>query len=78
VAVNDAFTTQENTPRTVNAPGIVANDTDADGDAVSVALSTIVGPANGTLTPNANGSFTYTPNANWSGSDGCGRSSARA
>jgi hypothetical protein len=28
-----------------------------------------VGPANGTLTLNANGTFTYTPAANYNGND---------
>jgi hypothetical protein len=43
------------------------NDTDADGDTLTAILGT--GPANGTLTLNANGSFTYTPNANFNGPD---------
>ena len=30
VAVNDSYTTDEDTPRTVTAPGVLANDTDVD------------------------------------------------
>ncbi|MBY0286578.1 MAG: cadherin-like domain-containing protein, partial [Mycobacteriaceae bacterium] len=64
VAVKDGVTTREDTPVTVK---VLANDKDADGDAITAALAT--GPANGTITANTNGSFTYTPNANFNGTD---------
>jgi len=67
MAVNDAYTTNEDTPLTIAAPGVLANDTDVDNDPLSAILVTPV--SNGTLTLNANGSFTYTPAANFSGSD---------
>lgn len=51
----------------VAAPGVLTNDTDADGNSLTAQLGT--GPSNGTLTLNSNGSFTYTPNANFNGSD---------
>src|SRR5213076_2251327 len=58
----------EDTPLTVMAAaGIVANDTDIDGDTLSAML--VSGPANGSLTLNTDGSFTYTPNANFNGTD---------
>lgn len=63
VADNDSYTTTEETPLTVNAPGVLTNDTDADGD--SLTAIKVTNPANGTVTFNANGSFTYTPNANF-------------
>ncbi len=46
-------------PLTIAAPGVLANDTDADGDPLTAVL--VSGPAdpNATLTLNANGSFTY-------------------
>jgi hypothetical protein len=43
----------------VTAPGVLGNDTDADGDPLSTAL--VSGPSNGLLTFNSDGSFTYTP-----------------
>ena len=46
---------------------MLANDTDADGDPLTATL--VSGPANGTLTLNADGSFVYTPNANFNGTD---------
>jgi large repetitive protein len=67
VANNDSYTTAEDTALVITAPGVLANDTDVDGDALNVASFT--NPAHGTLTLNANGSFTYTPNANYNGLD---------
>src|SRR2546421_2156212 len=67
VAVNDAYTTNEDTPLTVVAPGVLGNDTDVDGDALTAAL--VGGPSHGALTLNADGGFTYTPTANFNGSD---------
>ena len=65
VAVDDAFTTDEDTPLTVLPPGVLANDSDPDGDPLSASLDT--GPANGTLVFSSDGSFTYTPNAAFTG-----------
>ncbi|HLB80297.1 MAG TPA: tandem-95 repeat protein, partial [Dongiaceae bacterium] len=69
VAVADAYAVNEDTALSVGAAlGVLANDRDADGDPLSAAL--VGGPANGTVTLNANGSFVYTPNANFKGADG--------
>jgi hypothetical protein len=46
---------------------VLANDTDADQDTLTASLAS--NPSNGTLVLNADGSFTYTPNAGFSGSD---------
>ena len=67
VAANDSYSTNEDTALTVAAPGVLANDTDADGDPLTAAVVTTV--SHGTLTLNANGSFTYTPAANYHGAD---------
>jgi VCBS repeat-containing protein len=66
-AGEDAYSTDEDTALTIAAPGVLSNDTDPEGDAMSAILGT--GPANGTVTLNADGSFAYTPNANFNGSD---------
>ncbi len=49
------------------APGVLANDTDPDGDPLTAMV--VTGPAHGGLTLNPNGSFTYTPAANYNGPD---------
>jgi len=67
VANNEAYSTNEDTPLTVAAPGVLGNDTDVDGDALTAVL--VSGPSHGTLTLNSNGSFTYTPAADFNGSD---------
>ena len=67
VAANDNFTTAEDTALTVPAPGVLANDTDVEGDALTAVRGT--GPAHGTLVLNADGSLTYTPAANFNGTD---------
>ncbi|MDV4343621.1 tandem-95 repeat protein [Methanoculleus sp. YWC-01] len=66
-AADDTYVTDENIPLTITAPGVLANDGDPDGDMLTAVL--VVGVTNGTLTFNPDGSFTYTPNAGWSGND---------
>ncbi|HVT04502.1 MAG TPA: Ig-like domain-containing protein [Thermoanaerobaculia bacterium] len=53
----------------ISAPGVLANDTDADvGDVLTAAL--ISGPSNASaFTLNPNGSFSYTANATFAGTD---------
>jgi VCBS repeat-containing protein len=67
VAGADAHVTAEDTPLVVSAPGVLGNDTDVDGDSLRAVL--VAGPAHGTLALNADGSFSYTPGANFNGSD---------
>jgi hypothetical protein len=66
-AVDDAYTTAEDTVLTINPDGVLGNDTDVDGDTLTV--QSFTQPTNGTVTVNADGSFDYTPNANYNGSD---------
>ena len=67
VANPDSYTTAEDTAVTIAATGVLANDTDIEGSALNSVL--VTGPTHGSLTLNANGSFTYTPNANYNGGD---------
>ena len=67
-AVADAYTTDEDTALTIAAAGVLANDTDADAGSTLTAV-VVTNPAHGTLTLDGNGSFVYTPTANWHGSD---------
>jgi uncharacterized repeat protein (TIGR01451 family) len=67
VAQDDAYSVAEDTTLTIAAPGILANDSDADGNALTALL--VGNPTNGILALNANGSFSYTPNTNYHGVD---------
>jgi VCBS repeat-containing protein len=67
VANNDSSSTNEDTPLTVAAPGVLGNDTDVDGPTLTASL--VGGSAHGTLALNSNGSFTYTPAADFNGTD---------
>jgi autotransporter-associated beta strand protein len=66
-AASLSYSLNENQTLSVAAPGLLAGASDPDGDPVSVALGT--GPAHGTLTLGPGGSFTYTPAANFFGTD---------
>ncbi len=67
VAVNDSYTTIQGQALTVAAPGVLSNDSSPGG--LPLTAIQLTNPANGTATLNANGGFTYTPNASFSGSD---------
>ena len=67
VAVNDAYTTAEDTTLVVAAPGVLGNDTDADLNPLTTVL--VISPTHGALTLNADGSFSYVPAANYFGAD---------
>jgi uncharacterized repeat protein (TIGR01451 family) len=67
VATPDNYAVDEDSTLTIVAPGVLANDTDPNGDPLEAVL--ISGPANGTLALNSDGAFSYTPNSNFNGSD---------
>jgi len=63
VATDDSVTTNEDTPITIN---VLGNDSDSDGNALSITSATAT---NGTVSINLDGTLSYTPNANFYGSD---------
>jgi hypothetical protein len=68
VASNDSYSTGQGESISVSAEeGVLSNDTDPDGDELTVRLVTDVN--NGTLELLADGSFTYTPDEEYFGED---------
>ncbi len=51
----------------MSAPGLLGNDSDIDGDTLTAVLVSSV--SHGTLTLNADGSFTYTAESGFAGTD---------
>ncbi|MBL9139838.1 MAG: cadherin-like domain-containing protein [Verrucomicrobiales bacterium] len=68
LGLNDAFAARINTPLVIPAPGFLANDFDLDGESIS-AVSIQDGVDHGTLAAFADGSFSYTPDAGFTGTD---------
>ena len=66
---DDSFTTYEDDPLIVSSPGLLANDSDPEANAISVVPSSLAGPAYGSATLNSDGSFTYVPGADFNGTD---------
>jgi T1SS-143 domain-containing protein len=64
VANDDSFTVAEDTPLTITLAELLANDTDVDGDTLTI--STLSGASNGTLSV-VGGNIVFTPNANYNG-----------
>jgi len=82
VLVNDNYVTAEDTPLFINADddgpmdpnvGPLFNDSDDDGDTLTIDLTTppadTIDTPNGTVVIEANGTFPYTPDAEFSGTD---------
>jgi VCBS repeat-containing protein len=71
VAANDVYTMTQNdagdASLTIGAPGLLENDSDADGQPLEAAK--LSDPVHGTVTVNEDGSFTYTPEAGYTGPD---------
>ena len=63
----DSYSVAENGVLTITARGVLANDTDPDGDAITAVEGSK--PVHGVLVLNANGSFIYTPAHNYRGLD---------
>jgi hypothetical protein len=66
-AANDSYIAVMNTPLSVSAPGVLANDTDIDGNPITAVL--VSQPGHGIVVLNPDGSFTYTPAQGYLGAD---------
>ena len=64
VTNDDSATTDEDTAVVID---LIANDTDVEGDALS--FVSVSNGANGSVVDNGDGTVTYTPNADWFGTD---------
>ncbi len=70
IANDDIASTDEDAVLMVSAAnGLLLNDSDPDNDSLTVITSPITEPTNGLLILSADGSFSYTPNANYAGVD---------
>jgi hypothetical protein len=67
----NSYATPQGTTLIIAAPGVLANDTDTDSPVASIKAVAFTGlsMAGGQVTLNADGSFTYTPPAGFSGVD---------
>jgi PKD repeat protein len=66
-AGDDSYTTPQDVPLIVAGPGVLADDSDPDGDNLTAAI--VSSTPNGSLSLASDGSFSYTPNAGFTGSD---------
>jgi len=67
VAVDDVYTVMAGETLSVNAPGIIGNDYDPDGD--DLIAASFFQPANGSVSLNTAGEMTYTPDDGFTGTD---------
>ncbi len=67
VATNDNYVMESQSSLNVSSPGVLSNDSDPNGDSITLVLFTDV--SNGILTHNSNGSFSYSPNFDFEGVD---------
>ncbi|MBK4731328.1 tandem-95 repeat protein [Oxynema sp. CENA135] len=67
IAADDLYTLDEDSTLTLTPSGVLANDNDGNGDRLTA--RSIVSPSYGRLSFNPDGSFTYTPDPNFTGTD---------
>jgi hypothetical protein len=67
VAVSDSYSMDQDSTLNAPAPGVLDNDSDTDGDAITAVLN--IGVSNGSLGLNPDGSFSYTPDTGFTGID---------
>ena len=69
VAVDDDYSTTTAEQLSINAPGVLANDYDEDDDTITAVLKTGTTVEGSIFSLSSDGSFEYTPPANFTGSD---------
>lgn len=69
VAEIDSYNTPKGIELSVAAPGVLDNDTDPDSDRSSLTASLVSQPSNGSVVLNNNGSFVYTADNDFNGTD---------
>src|SRR3954447_11524028 len=67
VAAADAYSVTINSNLIAAAPGVLANDSDPNGDVLRAVL--VASTTNGVLSLNTNGGFNYRPASNFFGTD---------
>ena len=67
VAEVDNYPAFEDTPLGISAPGVLGNDSDVEGSLLTASIASR--PGGGLLVLNSDGSFTYTPNPDFNGTD---------
>ena len=67
IAQNDIYDVDED--NTLRGTTVLANDSDADGGTLIVSTTPVANVLHGTLVLNSDGTFTYTPEANYHGTD---------
>ena len=65
--VDDAYNTNEDV--VLNGTTVLVNDSDPDGGVLTVNTTPVTNVTNGVLLLNADGTFTYTPNFGFNGTD---------
>lgn len=69
VAEIDSYNTPKGIELSVAAPGVLDNDTDPDSDKSRLTASVVSQPSNGSVVLNNNGSFVYTADNDFNGTD---------
>src|SRR5262249_43493972 len=69
IAGSNLYNMAEDGSLTIAAPGVLANDSDVEGSPLTISFESYDAPAHGTVTLNQDGSFIYTPAANFHGID---------
>ncbi len=71
VAVDDAYNVPFNGSftATFGTDDLLLNDSDVEGDLITINLSPVSGPANGSVSIFSDGTFSYTPDFNFTGTD---------